>query len=237
MSRTELGPKSGRLTKFPAPSPHAPSVWPKSSSCRSRPSPVDTSNRPPMPRVLLTTNRMESLHRELGLALEELVDGGAGIGEVVEEVPDAVAQSARKLEVKPGDGLQQRPVQRVVERVGLAVHGLPRVGRIACRLAGTGHGGGATGKSERGDGGDGHPPTVGREADHLDVLGSFPGTPGARSVMMLAPDPIFKGESASAGGKQTARARRTEPAPGARIRPRFTSSLPEVPRSGARSGR
>ena len=61
------GPYIGIIKNGPDETPQAPNVWPKSSSCLSRPNLEPTSIKPPKPRVEFIRNREKSFNASKGL--------------------------------------------------------------------------------------------------------------------------------------------------------------------------
>ena len=116
-SRTAAAPGTGR-----ARGPTRPSVWPRSSDLRSRPSLVAGSKMPAMPIMVLVEHAQRHRAGVGRLALQQLVDGRPGVREVAEEVVHAGAHRRRQHGVVGlGDRLQRVVVERVVEREDLAV--------------------------------------------------------------------------------------------------------------------
>jgi hypothetical protein len=60
-SRTVDGPSTGHTMYAPGPRPQRPSVWPKSSLCRSSPISLATSARPSRPNTEFEPKRIRSL--------------------------------------------------------------------------------------------------------------------------------------------------------------------------------
>ena len=141
-SRAVLGPRNG-ITKYgPGGTPHTPSVWPKSSSCFSRPMGVATSQSPKMPSTVFTTKRAASVAPSFGLPCRKLLRHGADVLEVRVEVVDALLRERRHdLLVALRDRLHHRLVERIVESEGLAVEAFPGIAGLSAR-------GGAAGKGE-----------------------------------------------------------------------------------------